>query len=169
MRSVITAAEALHKLILGLTIKILYSKLKKLYYLILLYKFLSIQRFTFPVNLNMASSKKHPYLWREIAGIILIGFSIFVVCCLITYNSDDQSLFKGYSSFHRPAKIHNWGGIIGSSISSCLFQIFGITAFLIPVALLFIAKKILFPSPASFFLSAMRPVGQFFVSAWFCF
>ena len=90
----------------------------------------------------MASSKKHRYLWREIAGIILIGFSIFVVCCLITYNSDDQSLFKGYSSFHRPAKIHNWGGIIGSSISSCLFQIFGISAFLIPVALpvLFLKK-----------------------------
>ena len=58
MPSVITAAEALHKLILGLTIKILYSKLKKLYYLILLYKFLSIQSFTFPVNREYGIFKK---------------------------------------------------------------------------------------------------------------
>jgi S-DNA-T family DNA segregation ATPase FtsK/SpoIIIE len=102
----------------------------------------------------MASSKKHPYLWREIAGIILIGFSIFAVCCLITYDSHDPSFFRGYSRM--PVKIQNGGGIIGSYISSWLFQIFGISAFLIPVALLFIAKKILFPAPAtlSFYLQS---------------
>ena len=93
-------------------------------------------------------------MWREIAGIILIGFSIFAVCCLITYDSHDPSFFMGYSRM--PVKIQNWGGIIGSYISSWLFQIFGISAFLIPVALLFIAKKIFFPAPAtlSFYLQS---------------
>jgi len=100
----------------------------------------------------MAAAKKHPYPWREIAGIILIGFSIFTVCCLITYDSHDPSFFMGYSRM--PVKIQNWGGIIGSYISSWLFQIFGITAFLVPVVLLLSSRKILFPTPTtpSFYL-----------------
>jgi DNA segregation ATPase FtsK/SpoIIIE, S-DNA-T family len=53
-----------------------------------------------------------------------------------------------------PAKIQNWGGIIGSYISSWLFQILGLTAFFVPMVLLLIAKKILFPTPPalSFYL-----------------
>jgi len=100
----------------------------------------------------MASSKKQPYLWREIAGIILIGLSVFTVCCLITYSAHDPSFFMGYSRM--PVKIHNWGGIIGAYISAWLFQIFGISAFLIPVVLLLVSKKILFPTAAnlSFYL-----------------
>jgi S-DNA-T family DNA segregation ATPase FtsK/SpoIIIE len=95
----------------------------------------------------MAAAKKHPYLWREIAGIILIGFSVFTICCLITYDSHDPSFFRGYSRM--PVKIQNWGGVIGSYISSWLFQIFGITAFLVPIVLLLSSKKILFPTPTA--------------------
>ncbi len=115
----------------------------------------------------MAAAKKHPYLWREIAGIILIGFSIFTVCCLITYDSRDPSFFMGYSRM--PVKIQNWGGVIGSYISSWLFQIFGITAFLVPVVLLLSSKKILFPTstPPAFYLQCVLGVIFFLCSIVF--
>ncbi len=90
------------------------------------------------------SAIKRPYLWREIFGIILIGFSIFILCSLITYAQSDPSFFTGYSRL--PAKIHNWGGIIGAYIAAWLFQLVGITAFLVPVVLLVFSKKILFPT-----------------------
>ncbi|MCX5894439.1 MAG: DNA translocase FtsK 4TM domain-containing protein [Proteobacteria bacterium] len=92
----------------------------------------------------MAGSKKHPHLWKEITGIILIGLAIFITCCLITYYPDDPSFSVGYSRI--PHRIHNWSGYTGAYISDGLFWMFGIMAFVSPVVLLFIAKKILFPS-----------------------
>lgn len=97
-------------------------------------------------NSSKASSIKRPYFGREISGIILIGFAIFTLCGLITHSQSDPSFFTGYSRI--PAKIHNWGGIIGAYLSAWLFQLFGITAFIVPLVLLLISKKILFPTPA---------------------
>ena len=96
-------------------------------------------------NSSKSSAKKRPYLWRELAGIILIGFAIFTLCGLITHSQSDPSFFTGYSRI--PPKIHNWGGIIGAYLSAWLFQLFGITAFIAPLVLLLISKKILFPTP----------------------
>jgi S-DNA-T family DNA segregation ATPase FtsK/SpoIIIE len=96
----------------------------------------------------MASKKKHPHLRREIVGIILTGFGVFILCCLITYHPDDPSFSLGYSSI--PKEIHNLGGLIGSYISDALFRVFGLVAYIIPVSLFLIAGKILFlPTPLS--------------------
>lgn len=107
---------------------------------------------------SKASAIKRPYLWREISGIILVGFSIFILCSLITYSPSDPSFFTGYSRI--PPKINNWGGIIGAYIAAWLFQLVGITAFIMPVVLLVFSKKILFPTiePLSYYVQVVLAV-----------
>jgi len=59
----------------------------------------------------MASKKNVQNPAVEVAGIILIGFSIFLSCCLFTYYPDDPSFITGYSQI--PEKIINLGGAGG--------------------------------------------------------
>ena len=42
--------------------------------------------------------------------------------------------------------VANWGGIIGSYLADALFQVFGLSAFLVPVTLLWIAWSLFLPS-----------------------
>ncbi len=90
----------------------------------------------------MASKKVQNSLAHEIAGIVLAGLSLFLVCCLISFNADDPSFVTGYSSL--PDKIQNWGGLVGSYISSLLFQFFGIGAFVFPLLMLLMSFKVFF-------------------------
>ena len=90
----------------------------------------------------MASKKNVQNPAVEVAGIILIGFSIFLSCCLFTYYPDDPSFITGYSQI--PEKIINLGGLVGAYVSSWLFQMLGLGAYIIPVSIFLLAIKILF-------------------------
>ncbi len=59
----------------------------------------------------MASKKNLQNPAIEVAGIVLIGFAIFLSCCLLTYYPDDPSFSTGYSQL--PEKISNLGGLVG--------------------------------------------------------
>lgn len=90
----------------------------------------------------MASKKSVKNPVPEVAGIILLGFSIFLFCCLLTYYPDDPSLTTGYSRL--PEKISNMGGLVGAYGSSWLFHMLGLGAYLVPAAIFLLAVKILF-------------------------
>jgi S-DNA-T family DNA segregation ATPase FtsK/SpoIIIE len=100
----------------------------------------------------MASKKKDKNLTFEVAGIILIGFCVFLTCCLVTYHPDDPSFATGYSSI--PENINNWGGLLGSYMSSWFFQVLGVGAYIMSVSIFLISLKLLFRPqfPYSFYI-----------------
>jgi S-DNA-T family DNA segregation ATPase FtsK/SpoIIIE len=72
-------------------------------------------------------------LKHEIIGILLVALGIFFFLSLVTYDPMDPSFFSYTSS--KAKHIHNWMGIVGSHVSSFLFQGFGLSSFLIPFVL----------------------------------
>lgn len=76
-------------------------------------------------------SKKE--LLREIGGLLAVGAGGFLILCLYSFHPQDPS-FNLYQPV--PAKIHNLGGLIGAYLSDILWQVFGCSSFLIPIALL---------------------------------
>jgi S-DNA-T family DNA segregation ATPase FtsK/SpoIIIE len=76
-------------------------------------------------------SKKE--LLREIGGLLAVGAGGFLILCLYSFHPQDPS-FNLYQP--APAKIHNLGGLIGAYLSDILWQVFGCSSFLLPIALL---------------------------------
>jgi S-DNA-T family DNA segregation ATPase FtsK/SpoIIIE len=76
-------------------------------------------------------SKKE--LLREIGGLLAVGAGSFLILCLYSFHPQDPS-FNLYQPV--PAKIHNLGGLIGAYLSDILWQVFGCSSFLLPIALL---------------------------------
>jgi S-DNA-T family DNA segregation ATPase FtsK/SpoIIIE len=68
---------------------------------------------------------------QEILGIISVLAGLFVLLILATHSNWDPSPFT-YST----QEVSNWGGIVGSYLSDILFNIIGIAAYLVPVALI---------------------------------
>jgi len=91
----------------------------------------------------MASSDKKGRLGREIIAIIFLFLAVFIGCCLVSYNTSDPSLNTAYSSGVR--EVNNWGGIIGSYVADASFQFIGLSAFIIPLILVWISLKFFLP------------------------
>ena len=73
----------------------------------------------------------------ELSTIITTAFGIFLWIAIFTYNSQDSSFFTQST---QPAL--NSCGVVGSYLSSILLQFFGLGAFLIPTAFLFVAANL---------------------------
>lgn len=73
----------------------------------------------------------------EFLGVIFFAFTIALFLSLISYNPSDPS-FNVITYKERPS---NYIGRAGAYLSDVLFQIFGLTAFLLPVALTVLAWK----------------------------
>ena len=90
----------------------------------------------------MAASDKKPRVKKEVVAVCCLFLAVFIGCCLLSYHSADSSFNTAYSS---PAgRVHNWGGLAGSYLADALFQLMGLTAFLIPLILLGLSLKMLF-------------------------
>ena len=92
----------------------------------------------------MISLDKRKGLRREIIAVCFLFLALFIGCCLISYNPADTSFNTAYSSEIKD--VANWGGVIGSYLADALFQVFGLSAFLVPVTLLWIAWSLFLPS-----------------------
>lgn len=90
----------------------------------------------------MASRKNNKSQSREVIGIILIGFSIFLMWCLLNYNPRDPSFETGMTKI--PKDLWKRGGLFGSYMSSFLFQAMGLGAYIVPPAIFLAAVKLLF-------------------------
>ncbi|NWG02372.1 MAG: DNA translocase FtsK 4TM domain-containing protein, partial [Syntrophaceae bacterium] len=81
-------------------------------------------------------------LKHEIIGILLIAVGVFLFLSLVSYHPMDPSFFSYTSS--KVKEIHNWMGIVGSYLSSLLFQGFGFPSFLISFVLVIFAFSFIF-------------------------
>ena len=96
----------------------------------------------------MASSDKRDRLKREVIVVICFFLAVFISCCLISYNPADPSLNTADS--YGTQVVRNWGGIVGSYLADALFQLMGLTAFMVSITLVWVALKFLFPSKITF-------------------
>jgi len=107
----------------------------------------------------MAPSDKRGRLIEEIIAISSLSLAVFIGCCLISYNPSDPSLNTADSSGIQ--EINNWGGIVGSYIADALFQLIGLSAFIVPVTLIWISLKLFLPSGIK--------MKYFILLSYFCF
>ncbi len=75
---------------------------------------------------------------REIAGIILFASAVFLIICLVSYNSKDPSFWTSSSA---PA-VSNWGGYVGSYIAGVLMRLLGVSSLWIPAWMLLYAVRL---------------------------
>ena len=90
----------------------------------------------------MAQKKKQTRHIAEVTGIMLLGFAIFLMWCLINYDPRDPSFETGVSAI--PKDLWKRGGRLGSYLASFLFQAMGLGAFMVPAVALLGALKVLF-------------------------
>jgi len=92
----------------------------------------------------MATADNKKRLKRELAALICLFLAVFIGACLVSYNPFDTSFNTAHSSGVQ--NVSNWGGLIGSYLADGLFQLIGLTAFIVPVTLLWVSLKLFFPA-----------------------
>ncbi|MFQ6082240.1 MAG: DNA translocase FtsK [Candidatus Aminicenantia bacterium] len=85
--------------------------------------------------------KKSTFLYQELIGVILLAIGIIIFLSLVSYSPDDPS----WATYTPSAKVKNYIGLIGASISEFLFQLFGLPSFLFPIAFLFLGINYILP------------------------
>jgi DNA segregation ATPase FtsK/SpoIIIE, S-DNA-T family len=74
---------------------------------------------------------------NEIVAVIILAAAVIIFLCLVTYNPNDWSISTASS-----AKTHNLVGVFGSTIADIILQTIGLTAYLLPALLAFIAWQV---------------------------
>jgi S-DNA-T family DNA segregation ATPase FtsK/SpoIIIE len=90
--------------------------------------------------MGKAASSDRSNLKREILGISLLALAVLLALSLFSSNPDDVSLNNQPSD---PQRTANLAGVAGSYLADIFFQIFGLTAFLWPLVLAFLALKLI--------------------------
>ncbi len=85
-------------------------------------------------NGKSAPARKRP-LAAEIAGVVLLFASLFLLLSLIGYDAHDPSWARAVESGY---KVRNIGGRVGAWVAETALQGFGLTAFLFPFVMAFI-------------------------------
>ena len=80
---------------------------------------------------------KKEKLTVEIKGMLLAAAGLFLLIALLSFKADDFS-FNTFSSDHL---VRNFGGRFGAQLSDLLLQLFGMAAYAIPIALLYLSYR----------------------------
>ncbi|MBI2817530.1 MAG: DNA translocase FtsK [Acidobacteria bacterium] len=75
--------------------------------------------------------------WNELIGVVWMAFGLLCLLSLVTFSSSDPSLNSASPS----AAAQNWAGEIGAFSADLLYQLFGISSLLLPMALLWVGWK----------------------------
>ncbi|MGE3549212.1 MAG: DNA translocase FtsK 4TM domain-containing protein, partial [Geobacter sp.] len=78
-------------------------------------------------------------LKKELQGMGLAALGIFILLAFLTFSAADQSL----NSWSSEGGVRNLGGRLGSQVADLFFMLFGLAAYLVPGALLFLASNLL--------------------------
>jgi len=88
----------------------------------------------------MKQEKQEHKRSKEIAGVILLALSLFLLLCLVSYKPSDPSLTHYVTG---KVAIKNLGGFVGSYISDSLLKLFGLSAYWLPIVFILISFKLL--------------------------
>ncbi len=80
-----------------------------------------------------------PRLVNEVKGFALGALGLFLGLALITVNSSDRTA----NTWSSQAGFKNMGGMVGAQLADLLLSGFGLAAYLIPLALLYVAYRLL--------------------------
>jgi len=78
-------------------------------------------------------------LIKELQGMGFAALGIFILLSFLTFSAADQSL----NSWSTEVGVHNLGGRLGAQVAALFFMLFGLAAYLLPGALLFLASNLL--------------------------
>ena len=78
-------------------------------------------------------------LIKELQGMALGALGIFILLAFLTFSASDQSL----NSWSTEGGVRNLGGRLGAQVADLFFMLFGLAAYLVPGALLFLASNLL--------------------------
>ncbi len=104
----------------------------------------------------MEKSRLNREIWGVVAGVA----ALLITISLLTYDVTDRS-------FNTPSGLietHNWGGFAGAYAADLLLQGFGVTSYLLPVFLCFVAFQLFRPQFKGIPLIKAVGYGIFFVS-----
>ncbi|MDH7500576.1 MAG: DNA translocase FtsK 4TM domain-containing protein, partial [candidate division NC10 bacterium] len=78
---------------------------------------------------------RHPK-FREVLGVLLIACSILLTASLVSYDASDPSFFHYRGNMITPVK--NLGGKVGAHLAGDLFELLGLSSFLLPLFFFFL-------------------------------
>jgi S-DNA-T family DNA segregation ATPase FtsK/SpoIIIE len=87
----------------------------------------------------MDQTDKKDKLKEEIKGMVLAATGLFILLALVSFNTIDSSP----NSFSSEGGYRNFCGMFGAQIADILLEGFGLAAYLIPSALLYLAYRLL--------------------------
>jgi len=91
-----------------------------------------------PIQIALAPTRSRPL--NMFLGVCLALVSVLFLLSLATYHASDPSLNTSADPAV-PASVHNWIGPFGAYVSDLLLQIFGFTAFFLPLWLASLASS----------------------------
>jgi S-DNA-T family DNA segregation ATPase FtsK/SpoIIIE len=81
--------------------------------------------------------EKKEKLTVEIKGMLLAASGLFLLIALGSFRTDDLS----FNTFSSEGVVRNFGGRVGAEMADLLLQVFGLAAYAIPLALLYLAYR----------------------------
>ena len=90
-----------------------------------------------PPKKKKRSRRAHSH---ELLGILLLFLAAAVFLSLVSYHASDPSWASASSE---QARVHNYLGRFGASVSEALLQLFGFTAFLLPLGLAYLGVRMI--------------------------
>ncbi len=87
----------------------------------------------------MDQPDKKDKLKQELKGMAFGAAGLFILIALLSFSAGDSSP----NSFSSDAGYHNFCGILGAQVSDILIEGFGLAAYLVPSALLYLAYRLL--------------------------
>ncbi len=85
-----------------------------------------------PLRLDMTPTRSRRL--NEVLGMVVVVAAVMLLLALVSYHPDDPSLNTIGSD--AAARVQNWTGRVGASLSDVLLQVFGLAAFALPLLLL---------------------------------
>jgi len=82
-------------------------------------------------------TEKKERLTVEIKGMLLGAAGLFLLIALASFKTDDLS----FNTFSSESSVRNFGGRFGAQLSDLLLQLFGLAAYAVPLALLYLAYR----------------------------
>lgn len=96
--------------------------------------------------------------------VLLLGLIIFIIYLYLSLFSFDPG-DPGWSQAAMDDIVRNWGGMLGAYFADILLQIFGVVAYLIPLALLILCTQLVhyfyfnYGNPINYFMVSLRLIG----------